>query len=233
MCGIAGIISTRGFTLHHLELMSAKLSHRGPDGCGFMLYDDRHGIKIGHNQAVSGSSDGRYTAGFVHRRLSIIDLTDASLQPMKEPSNRYCLTYNGEIYNYLELRTELEDVGYSFKTTGDSEVLLRAYEAWGTECLSRLNGMWAFALLDTYRRRIILSRDRFGIKPLFYTVQNNALFFASEIKALTAIPEIPCEPNEKKVADYLLTGLVDDSQETFFKEISFFGPNNIYYGYFG
>jgi asparagine synthase (glutamine-hydrolysing) len=219
MCGIAGMISPKGIEPQHLERMSAKLSHRGPDGCGFMVYADQHGVKVGHNQRVTGSRAERYTVGFVHRRLSVIDLSEASLQPMVDESGTYCLTYNGEIYNYLELRAELEGLEYTFKTTGDTEVLLRAYEAWGTGCLSRLNGMWAFVLLDTRRNRVIISRDRFGIKPLFYTLQNNTLYFASEIKGLLAARDVSCAPNERTISRFLLTGLTDHTQESFFRNI--------------
>jgi asparagine synthase (glutamine-hydrolysing) len=129
------------------------------------------------------------------------------------------IVYNGEIYNYLELREELERLGYTFRTTGDAEVLLNAYHAWGPECVQRFNGMWAFAILDIPKQRVVFSRDRFGIKPLYYAVQDRRLYFASEIKALLAVSSIPCTPNEKTVVHFLLRGLVDDRNETFFNEI--------------
>lgn len=213
------MISPGGIEPQALDRMSAVLEHRGPDGCGFMFYSMRRGIHARYNEKIIGNSADGYSVGFVHRRLSIIDLSDASRQPMMDESGAYCLVFNGEIYNYRELRAELTDLGYAFMTTGDTEVLLRAYQAWGPACMSRLNGMWAFALLDARAGCVILSRDRFGIKPLYYTVKNNTLCFASEIKGLLAVSEVEREPNERTVARFLLTGLVDDTAETFFKRI--------------
>jgi len=213
------MISPGGIEPQALDHMSAVLEHRGPDGCGFMLYSMRRGIHARYNEKIMGNSADGYSVGFVHRRLSIIDLSDASRQPMIDESGAYSLVFNGEIYNYRELRAGLTDLGYTFMTTGDTEVLLRAYQAWGPACMSRLNGMWAFALLDARAGCVILSRDRFGIKPLYYTVKNNTLYFASEIKGLLAVSEVEREPNERTVARFLLTGLVDDTEETFFKGI--------------
>jgi asparagine synthase (glutamine-hydrolysing) len=219
MCGIAGFFSPKGINIDCLNPMSSAIKHRGPDGYGFMLFSKERGIRVVFNDSLSKCEPNRDTVGFAHRRLSIIDLSEGSLQPMKEESNNYCVTYNGELYNYLKLKKELQSLGYSFKTTGDTEVLLRAYEAWGAECMKRFNGMWAFVLLDTKNQCLILSRDRFGIKPLYYTIHDNTIYFASEIKGLLAIPFLNWEPNEKTVAKYLITGLVDDTEETFFKGI--------------
>jgi len=219
MCGIAGIVSSKGLEPGALRAMSQALEHRGPDGFGYSTYSKETGLRIWKNQVYPTSSIGSASVGFVHRRLAIIDLSSDGLQPMTDESGELCVIYNGEIYNYLELRTELEELGYRFSTNSDTEVLLQAYRAWGSECLRRFNGMWAFALLDLRKRTILLSRDRFGIKPLYYSAQNQILTFASEIKALLAVPETPCVPNEKIVAHYLLTGLVDHTQETFFEGI--------------
>lgn len=219
MCGIAGIISTNGIEKGHLAAMSAALQHRGPDGYGYMLYSELEGVQVWLNEEISDYRQELDTVGFAHRRLSIIDLSAANSQPMVDESGTYCVVHNGEIYNYIELRKELENLGYSFKTTGDVEVLLRAYEAWGPACMEKFNGMWAFALLDTRNQCVILSRDRFGIKPLYYTIQDNSIYFASEIKGLLAIPSIDREPNQRIVAKYLLTGLLDDTEETFFEGI--------------
>jgi asparagine synthase (glutamine-hydrolysing) len=218
MCGIVGVIAPNAVDPAVLQRMSDALSPRGPDGHGAMWYVSGAGIRIEHEGIGRGGLAGASTA-FGHRRLAIIDLSEANSQPMLDEGGQYCLAFNGEIYNYLELRTELEGQGYAFRTNGDTEVLLRAYQAWGPECLTRLNGMWAFALLDVPRRRIVLSRDRFGIKPLYLTIRNGALYFASEIKALLAVPDLPREPNECTVARFLLTGLVDDTVETFFQGV--------------
>lgn len=219
MCGIAGIVSLKEIEKESLALMSSALKHRGPDGHGYMLYSKEESMRVILNDTISKCASGNDIVGFAHRRLSIIDLSEDSLQPMKDESKSYCVVYNGEIYNYLELKADLEAMGYSFKTKGDTEVLLRAYAAWGPECVKKFNGMWAFVLLDTKNQCVIFSRDRFGIKPLYYTIQNNSIYFSSEIKGLLAIRSIHCEPNEKIVAKYLLTGLVDDAEETFFNDI--------------
>lgn len=222
MCGIAGIISHKRISEDHLKSMSTALQHRGPDGYGYMLYSEHDGLNIWLNQELPENSCGNHTVAFAHRRLSIIDLSSASLQPMTDEAKSCCLVYNGEIYNYLELKAELERLGCSFKTTGDAEVVLQAYQTWGGDCFRRFNGMWALALLDRQNRCIVFSRDRFGIKPLYYTIVDNMFMFASEINSLLANPTVRCSPNERVVAKYLLTGLVDDTAETFFEGICSF-----------
>ncbi len=219
MCGIAGIFSRKGIESEYLTLMSSALEHRGPDGYGYMLFSKEQGIRMVFNDSVSKCAPNHDMIGFAHRRLSVIDLSEASLQPMKDESNTYCVVYNGEIYNYLDLKMELKAMGYSFKTSGDTEVLIRAYEAWGPECMKKFNGMWAFVLLDIRNQCLIISRDRFGIKPLYYLIHDNTLYFASEIKGLLRIPFFDKKPNERIVAKYLLAGLVDDTKETFFDGI--------------
>jgi asparagine synthase (glutamine-hydrolysing) len=219
MCGIAGIISPNGFEQSALRAMSHALEHRGPDGFGYSIYSGESRLSVWHNQEYPVQPDRSAVVGFVHRRLAIIDLSADGLQPMTNESGDLSVIYNGEIYNYLELRLELEGLGYRFSTNSDTEVLLQAYSAWGPECLRRFNGMWAFALLDLKKRMIFLSRDRFGIKPLYYSIQNRTLTFASEIKALLAVPAVPCVPNEKIVGHYLLTELIDHTLETFFEGI--------------
>ena len=167
MCGIAGIYSPKGIIEYGvLRSMSENLKHRGPDGYGYLLYSKSADTRVWYNQEVSGSIKKGNIIGFAHRRLSVIDLSEGSIQPMIDEMSGNSVVYNGEIYNYLELRTELEKLGYHFKTTGDVEVLLKAYHAWGPECMLRFNGMWAFALLDISNQRIILSRDRHCIMQL-------------------------------------------------------------------
>jgi len=219
MCGIAGILSREGIRSHDLEIMSSVLHHRGPDGYGYMLYSKPLGIRVAVNEEITQYQPKEDQVGFAHRRLSIIDLSMRNAQPMMNESGTCCVTYNGEIYNYGELRRELEGLGYSFKTTGDTEVVLRAYEAWGPDSFDRFNGMWALVLLDTGKQSLILSRDRFGIKPLYYTIDNHAMYFASEIKGILAVLPSKREANEGTVAKYLMTGLVDDTQETFYQGI--------------
>lgn len=165
MCGIAGILhfdASRTVDKEVLWKMTEALKHRGPDGEGFHV-----------NRNI----------GLGHRRLSIIDL-EGGEQPMTDASSQVTISYNGEIYNYIELRQELVSLGYAFRTNSDTEVILKAYCEWGEQCLEKLNGMWAFALWDNNKQKLFLSRDRMGEKPLYYTVLDNTFLFASEIKSL-------------------------------------------------
>src|SRR5437879_4451648 len=149
MCGIAGIYNTDGEPLDRdtLARMAHAIAHRGPDGEGFYF-------------------DGG--VGLAHRALRIIDLSDAAMQPMTNEDGKLWLIFNGEIYNYIELRPELQARGHRFHSQSDSEVILHAYEEWGVDCLHRFNGMFAFALWDSPRQRLFIARDRIGVKPLYY-----------------------------------------------------------------
>ena len=166
MCGIAGVFG--GTNLNELKLMTDALVHRGPDGEGHWVCE-QNGIGLGH------------------RRLSIIELSEAGKQPMELDGGKFQISFNGEIYNYLELKSELEHEGHSFKTKTDTEVLLRAYSHWGANCLSRIDGMFAFAIWDNQKKELFCARDRFGEKPFFYTIKNGKFYFASEMKALWAV----------------------------------------------
>ena len=218
MCGIAGVAGPAGAPLEALSDMASVLSHRGPDGQKF-------GIANGGTNEVRLSRDvgeilperrGGLEVGLAHLRLTIIDLTDASSQPMNARNGRVSLCFNGEIYNYLELRSELEGLGHKFETTGDVETLLRAYLEWGPDCVKRLIGMWAFALVDLDKRILLLSRDRFGIKPLVWApLPAGGIAFASELKALRAVPQVAFEPNPRVIRRFLTTGVVDEGEETF------------------
>jgi asparagine synthase (glutamine-hydrolysing) len=171
MCGISGIVTFDGSpaSAETLLAMTNSLAHRGPDGSGFHL-------------------DGN--AGLGHRRLAIIDLSDAGHEPMTNEDRTVWLTFNGEIYNFKELRVELEGYGHRFRSSTDAEVILHAYEQWGTECVSRFNGMFAFGLWDGIRRRLWLVRDRLGVKPLFWASTSRAFVFGSEVKAVLAHPSV-------------------------------------------
>lgn len=200
MCGIAGQYCLNGTSPDTtlLSAMGSRLAHRGPDGEGLQ---------------VCGST------GLVHRRLAIIDLSDEGLQPMTNEDRSLWLVFNGEIYNYLELREELVRSGHRFHSRSDTEVILHAYEEWGHACLSRFNGMWAFALWDERKRQLFCSRDRFGIKPFYYTVAGGSFLFASEIKALLAHPEAGKQPDEQALCTYLAWGVLDHSSKTMFEGI--------------
>jgi asparagine synthase (glutamine-hydrolysing) len=219
MCGIAGILSPAGVPTHSLQEMAHALRHRGPDGQGFALCSRDGKISAAGTLAGAASAQGPFTAGFAHTRLSIIDLSHASDQPMLAPDGRCALAYNGEIYNYLELKHTLIELGHEFHTTGDTEVVLHSYMQWGERCVERFVGMWAFAILDLSRTALLLSRDRFGIKPLYYWYAGNTFCFASEIKALRAVPRVEPEPDPTTVARYLSSGVVDDTDRTFFAGI--------------
>lgn len=197
MCGITGIIGS-GAELRVLDIsaMNTALRHRGPDD---------HGI----------FTTPAATLG--HTRLSILDLSPDGHQPMSSPCGRFTLVYNGEIYNYRELRLVLAD-SWCFHSSGDTEVLLAAYVRWGAECLSRLRGMFAFAVWDRDRRELFLARDRFGIKPLYYGRVNGCFTFASEIKAIIAAGATTTV-NRETVAEYLTSGLTDQGEDTFFAGI--------------
>lgn len=200
MCGICGLL-TRGNTQKEdselLRAMNKRLLHRGPDDEGY--YEDSK-IMLGH------------------RRLSILDLSEAGHQPM-EYLDRYVIAFNGEIYNYIELREALEKEGYAFRTKTDTEVIMAAYDKYGYGCFERFNGMWAIALWDKKEEQLLLSRDRFGIKPLYYYVDEQRLIFASEIKALLEDKTIKRRANDNIVYDYLTQGLMDHTDETFFENI--------------
>jgi asparagine synthase (glutamine-hydrolysing) len=200
MCGIAGqyCLDGRGPDEVLLAAMSGRLTHRGPDGEG---------------TRICGST------GLVHRRLAIIDLTAEGLQPMTNEDGTLWLVFNGEIYNYVELREELIKKGHRFHSHSDTEVILHAYEEWDTGCLGRFNGMWAFALWDEHGHKLFCARDRFGIKPLYYTQAGGSFLFASEIKALLAHPDVGKHPDDRTLGTYLAWGVLDHSDRTMFEGI--------------
>ena len=190
MCGIVGTASNAPqFAREWLPIARDTLTHRGPDDAGEWW-----------------SADGR--VGLAHRRLSILDLSPAGHQPMHFSERGLSIVFNGEIYNFLELRGELMQLGYTFCSHSDTEVLLAAYDTWGMDCLSRLNGMFAFALYDAQREQLFLARDRAGEKPLFYRLNGGLLCFASELKALMANPAFPRRIEPAALDCYLAMGYV-------------------------
>lgn len=195
MCGIAGIIDN--YKEHQINAMLTSQHHRGPDAT--LKYLDSNVAALGHN------------------RLAIIDLSEQANQPFLDPSGRYVLVFNGEIYNYIELKEILKQE-FSFKTSSDTEVLLAAYLKWGAACLSRLNGMFAFAIWDNQEKKLFAARDRFGVKPFYYHFNKNGFYFASEIKTLHAAG-IPKIPNEKVWASYFAYGSYGNPDETFWEGI--------------
>ena len=200
MCGICGIVSLgRPAEVETVAAMARQLDHRGPDGDG--EYDE-HGVALGF------------------RRLAIIDLSDAGRQPFRSEDGRMQLLHNGEVYNYRELRCELEGRGHRFRSATDTEVVLAAYREWGERCVERFNGMWSFALWDSERQRLFCSRDRFGVKPFYYRYAEGRFVFASELKAFRADPATRLEVNASVVRDYLEQGWIEHTEETFYHGIS-------------
>src|ERR1051326_6655085 len=182
MCGIAGyMMDSRRPNGQTMGSVLKRLRHRGPDDCGW-LGDSRGKVETG--RLWKSRDDLDYQVVLLHRRPSLLDFTERGRQPMSSADGRYFVVFNGEIYNYVELRGELEQLGHRFRTRTDTEVLLAAYSQWGIKALRRFTGMFAFALLDTERRTVLLARDFFGIKPLYYSCTSAGLSFASEIKAL-------------------------------------------------
>ena len=167
--------------------MHGVIRHRGPDGEGFLLCDDRGGVTHATTPGALNASTAAPCVGFAFRRLKICDLSTAADQPMGSADGKTWIVFNGEIYNFRELRRELQAKGHVFRSHGDTEVILAAFEEWGEACFARLDGMWAIVILDLRRNRLVVSRDRFGIKPLYWSIDDSgALLLASEIKQMVA-----------------------------------------------
>lgn len=184
MCGIAGIwhLSKKELSEQKLRTFTDSLSHRGPDGSGYQIFQD---VQL----------------GFGHRRLSILDLSEGGKQPMHYNGSHLHITYNGEIYNFIELKEELRSKGFQFRSESDTEVILAAYLNWGIKCFDKFNGMWAIALYDTEKKELLLSRDRFGVKPFYYTFKPGELLaFASETIAFKHLQDFQLEHHEGRIS---------------------------------
>lgn len=216
MCGVTGLLCFTELYIskNSFSIFNNSLSHRGPDGEG--IYNDGN-IFLGH------------------RRLSIIDLTNAGSQPMSSFDERYVITFNGEIYNYVELRVELIEYGYTFKTQTDTEVILQAYDYWGEDCVNHFNGMWAFAIWDSVKKYLFLSRDRFGVKPLYYVHDKDFFAFSSETKSFGNLEIFSKRLNNNNVAININNVFVLEGQgQTIFENILLLKPGcNLLVDYFG
>ncbi len=247
MCGICGIlVRDSGEAIAPiLHRMNNRLRHRGPDDEGYFFFDgSNHKVVYGHDTpAISIQSSRQYAPkthinevksdsfllGLGHRRLSIIDLSDGGHQPMcAGADDEVWITCNGEIYNYIELREELQSLGYQFKSNSDIEVLLNAYLCWGIECLDRFNGMWAFVIFDKRKNILFGARDRFGVKPLYYTLNKYHFAFASEHKSILEVPSYLPEVNTNAIFPHLLYGNVEMEPESFFKNIFELMPSHYF-----
>jgi len=229
MCAIAGLYQASGRPVDAevLARMVQIQAHRGPDGEGYVLIDPTGKGKPvelrGPLTPSPGTPRSRYSIGFGHRRLAILDLSPLGHQPMRTHDGGCWVVYNGEIYNYVELRAELQAKGHRFRSSSDTEVLLAAYKEWGEACLGRFNGMFAFALWDADRRRLFCARDRFGVKPFYYCWDGDRFAFASEIKGLLPVMGRP-SPSHRAVFDYLEGACLDYSDGTFFEGVAQLPP---------
>jgi asparagine synthase (glutamine-hydrolysing) len=247
MCGIAGIVSKNNVDSikESLFKMSQSIKHRGPDGEGFSFFTESSEtpafsietpkINIESNQFLFNPKqplseiESHYKMAFAHRRLSIIDLSESGHQPMCDESSHFWITFNGEIYNYIELKNELQNKGHVFLTKTDTEVVIAAYKEWGTECLKKFNGMWAFALYDKIKQVVFCARDRVGVKPFYYINNNKFFAFASEQKAFLKSNLIPFEINENQQFDFLINAKLETTSESLFKQIEELPPSHYFF----
>lgn len=223
MCGISAILRLENclkwdFDIHSMNELAR---HRGPDDQGIVYFQSNISSDLPcftPSFEIKAPSDCLFA--IAHRRLSIIDLSLAGHQPMCDITKRYWIVYNGEIFNYKELRLELEGLGHIFLSNSDTEVILASYAHWGKECLNRFNGMWVFIIFDVETGKIFISRDRFGVKPIYYWFSSEGfLAFASEIKQFTTLPGWVAQINGQRGYDFLVHGLLDHTNETMFKGV--------------
>jgi asparagine synthase (glutamine-hydrolysing) len=211
MCGIVGMTDKRGIDPLMLKSMADSIAHRGPDAEGFLFF-------AGKKSSLCASFEPppfTPTGAFGHRRLSIIDLATGA-QPLANEDGTVWVTYNGEIYNHLELRDELRRLGHRFKTDhSDTEVIVHAYEEWGAEAFDRFNGIFAFGIVDLKREKVLLARDHFGVKPVYYYARDGRLIFSSEIKAILQDPSVPRVLEPRALTDYLSFRYVPSPLTTF------------------
>jgi asparagine synthase (glutamine-hydrolysing) len=238
MCGIAGFIARKTLPVDAICAMTDLVRHRGPDDEGFLLLPELGGefqvcggsdtpevlyraelpFKPASHINTLGNQPVRLALG--HRRLSIVDLSAAGHQPMCSADRRFWIVYNGEVYNHIELRDELAERGHQFRSHSDTEVILAAYQEWGTDCLSHFNGMFAFLLYDAHEKKLFAVRDRFGVKPLYYWISPDGdIAFASEIKQFTVLPGWRARINGQRAYDFLAWAITDHTDETMFRDV--------------
>lgn len=242
MCGIFGVINNRNSQdISLLKAVSEILEHRGPDDEGFLLGSTEDNSLIPYKGDISpnnlnllhiDAASQNFNLALIHRRLSIIDLSSQGHQPMCYGNEIFWIVLNGEIYNYVEIKEELSLKGYQFNSNSDTEVILASYAEWGESCVSRFNGMWAFAIWDRTKNKLFLSRDRVGIKPLYYYLDSDAFIFSSEIKGISTYLKRKFKTNKNKIREYLIKGqvIIGESEDTIFDEVKQLLPgNNIVY----
>ncbi|MFZ6033692.1 MAG: asparagine synthase (glutamine-hydrolyzing) [Melioribacter sp.] len=245
MCGLAAVfLKVNNFSdiSRRLVRMTNIIKHRGPDDEGYLIVDNNNKFYCfgGNDTKLYGSGndinylpqsninekhfDKKIKIGLGFRRLSILDLTPSGHQPMSYAHSRYWIVFNGEIYNYLEIRNDLKNKNYNFQSNTDTEVIMAAYDYWGVGCLNKFNGMWAFILIDLQKQEVFIARDRFGIKPLYYYKDNTKVLFASEIKQFLAFGGLEIEPDIEKIKNDLIVDTREYTHETAFKNVYRF-PN--------
>lgn len=234
MCGFFGILKLDGggVDLERAQTALDLIHHRGPDDEGWLLVDTKgltHSHRAGRDTLpglglprLMDAKGGGFNAALGFRRLSILDVGESGHQPMSSPDGQVWLIFNGEIYNHLELRLELEACGHTFRTRTDTEVILAAYREWGPEAIRRFDGMFAFCLVDLCQKILLFARDPFGIKPLYISRIPGAILFASEIKSLLVFPEVDRRIHPQKLFEYLRFGIVDGSNDTLLQGIKEF-----------
>jgi len=234
MCGIAGLFGKNKIEIENLKKIINTLKHRGPDGEGLVIFSENNAFPIAGadtdkkiintNFKYSPSTEKIFDSkiadgGFAHRRLSIIDLEPSGHQPMCSSDQRYWITFNGELYNYLEIKKELIDLGYQFLSNSDTEVVLISYIHYKEKCLDTFNGMWAFSIYDTQQKTIFSARDRFGVKPFYYSLNREYFAFASEQKALNACNNFEIKINQNAIFDFFVLNKIENEEIGFFENI--------------
>ena len=221
MCGVFGVLldEEERFPASFAATCSKMLAHRGPDDEGWLI-----GRQSNIEFLRSVNTDVVADLIFMHRRLAIIDISAGGRQPMTSADGQFSIIFNGEIYNYVELKRELERIGYGFTTKTDTEVLLTAYRAWGSGALTRLVGMFAFAIFDRVTNEVFLARDPFGIKPLYYSKCNGGFAFCSEIGPLLELPRVSRTGHEQSYYEFLRSGLTDHKRDTMFRDVKQLPP---------
>jgi len=238
MCGIAGILlkNPDDSIVSRIRMMNQCMTHRGPDGDGFLLSDYQFSAPYKGLSGVTASQkyphlpssplpdSAKVNLAFTHRRLSIIDISESGHQPMCDWDKKIWITFNGEIYNYIELRNELLASGHRFYSQSDTEVILQCYLKWGEACVEKFNGMWSFCIYDSIRQVCFLSRDRTGVKPLYYVHTSAFFVFASEQKALIKSGYVNPEAHPEALTNYLISSKIDQGDIQFFKGIEELPP---------
>ena len=246
MCGIGGIVR---FSKHVNDIKSSAIllnkliAHRGPDGEGYLLHHQQKTLaafgkdtpqaciqnQLDYASQINvNEANEVYNLVLLHRRLSIIDLNASGHQPMCIDAGNIWITFNGEIYNYIEIRKELQEKGCIFKSESDTEVVLYAYKIWGKKCLQKFNGMWAFVIFDKSKNILFGARDRFGVKPFYYYKDKDVFAFASEQKALVKMPFIKTGIRHEAVYDYFVKGEIEYETQSFFKHINELFPSQCF-----